>query len=91
MYYVETKATIMPAPVFGFSVGDFVSAINSNKPLIKALNNEACSKPRYERFLSYSYLAASEIKGLSGNPAIELRQVDNCKSSLKVRPILITN
>ncbi|CZR68719.1 uncharacterized protein PAC_18618 [Phialocephala subalpina] len=82
----------MSGPAFGFSVGDFISAISLIKTLISALNDSAGSKPQYQRLIEALFnleRALTEVKNLKvtasqGSQKIALEQVaSQCQQSIE--------
>ena len=83
----------MPAPAFGFSVGDFISGIDLIRTLIKALNDGAGSKPQYQRLIEALLnleRAMEEVKLLrvtasQASQKIALEQVaSQCQQSIEL-------
>ncbi|CZR52510.1 uncharacterized protein PAC_02387 [Phialocephala subalpina] len=83
----------MPAPAFGFSAGDFISAISLIKTLVKALNDATGSKAQYrllvEALLNLE-LALTEVKGLrvaaaQASQRVALEQVaSQCQQAIEL-------
>lgn len=82
----------MSGPAFGFSVGDFISAISLIKTLIGALHDSAGSKPQYQRLIEALFnleRALTEVKSLRvvdsyASQKVALEQVaSQCQSSIE--------
>ncbi|KAF8856733.1 hypothetical protein BDZ45DRAFT_745206 [Acephala macrosclerotiorum] len=89
----NATVTTMPAPAFGFSAGDFISAISLIKTLVKALNDATGSKAQY-RLLIEALLnlerALTEVKGLrvaaaQASQRVALEQVaSQCQQAIEL-------
>ena len=81
----------MAAPVFGFSVGDFITGIQLTRDLIKALNESAGAKATYRRLITellnlddaLNRVRHLKVDGTHNTQRIALEQVAvQCQSSI---------
>ncbi|CRG92826.1 hypothetical protein PISL3812_09897 [Talaromyces islandicus] len=75
----------MPAPAFGFSVGDFLAGIDLVKDLIKALNDTAGAKPAYQNLIAELLSLQNALAEAQGV------QVDDSRIDLKIALVQVAS